>query len=170
MFLLCALPARLFGLVLALSASAVVVCVIRPGRPFREPELRTAASAGFLIVVLLISRTARFSGQHAALARSGPRSAGLPARQAPQRVLAVVVPLDRRVAPGLLDQLGHVLVAARVDEPLAVAGATDARGIGDERGLQLPGRDLLAAALDSARSRRFPSPLGETSSGSPVPS
>ncbi|WP_143132465.1 hypothetical protein [Amycolatopsis rubida] len=131
MFLLCALPARLFGLVLALSASAVVVCVIRPGRPFREPELRTAASAGFLIVVLLISRTARFSGQRAALARSCPRSAGLPARQAPQRVLAVVVPLDRRVAPGLLDQLGHVLVAARMDEPLAVAGATDARGIGE---------------------------------------
>ncbi|MGW4399965.1 hypothetical protein ACWEHA_32140 [Amycolatopsis nivea] len=141
-FLLCslspALPARLFALALALAAGAVVVCAIRPGSLFRKPELRhkllaaaaagllgillgwlvhagglVASAAGLLIVVLLVSWTARFSGQRKARARTGARdgrqSAGLPARQAPQRVLAVAVPLQRRVElpVGQLDLTGE---------------------------------------------------------------
>ncbi|UKD56703.1 hypothetical protein L3Q65_08275 [Amycolatopsis sp. FU40] len=140
-FLLCALspalPVRLFALVLALAAGAVSVCAIRPGSLFRKPQLRrrllaaagagllgmllgwllhagglVAAAAGVLIVVLAISWTARFSGQRRALARSGPGSAGLPARQAPQRVFAVAVPLQRRVElpagkPGVAGEFGQ---------------------------------------------------------------
>ncbi|WP_370937912.1 hypothetical protein [Amycolatopsis sp. cg13] len=130
-FLVCALspalPARLFALVLAVSAGAILVCAIRPGSLFRKPDLRrklftaaaagmlgmllgwlshagglVASAAGLLIVVLLISWTVRFAGHGEAPARTAnarirPRSAGLPARQAAQRTVGGGVPLQRRV-------------------------------------------------------------------------